>query len=50
LLKYVSFQYTMSEVRMRYLYTNNCINVKARFEILYNINTKVIVTDKENER
>ena len=40
----------MLEVRMGCLYTNNCINIKSRFEVLYNINKKALVTDKKSNK
>ena len=49
-MQYVLFKYIISEVRMEYLYVNNSKNVKARFEILHNINKKALVIVKENDK
>ena len=35
-MKYISFQSSSSEYRIRYFYTNNCKNLKGKYKILYN--------------
>ena len=45
--EYMLFKYTTTEIKIGVLYTNNCKNVKAKYEVLYNICTRDLVKDKK---
>jgi len=47
-IKYVSYKNTTSAERLASMYANECKNVKARYEILYDIKVDDWVTYKDN--
>ena len=48
--QYFSFKHSLSEERIAAIHTNELINVKARYETLFNVNLELNMKYKNNKK